>query len=87
MSDDNPIAPYHVLAWRLLWVGPYYAMALLFLIVVVITFGRDAGRSFCRDWLLARNMTDDFLNQILIGVGIVTCIAFGLAAVLYWALS
>ena len=32
-------------------------------------------------------MTDEFLNQILIGVGIVTCIAFGLAALLYWALS
>ena len=32
-------------------------------------------------------MTDDFLNQTLIGVGIVTCIAFGLAALLYWALA
>jgi len=32
-------------------------------------------------------MSDDFLNQILIGVGIVTCIAFGIAALLYWALS
>ena len=32
-------------------------------------------------------MSDDFLNQILIGVGIVTCIAFGLAAFLYWAMS
>jgi hypothetical protein len=52
MTDDNPIAPYHIIAWRLLWVGPYYAMALLFLAIVFITFGRDAGRSFCRDWLL-----------------------------------
>lgn len=32
-------------------------------------------------------MTDEFLNQILIGVGIVTCIAFGLAALLYWMLA
>lgn len=32
-------------------------------------------------------MTDEFINQIFIGVGIVTCIAFGLAALLYWALA
>lgn len=32
-------------------------------------------------------MTDEFLNQILIGVGIVTCIAFGFAAILYWVVS
>lgn len=32
-------------------------------------------------------MTDEFLSQILIGVGIVTCIAFGLAAILYWVLA
>jgi len=32
-------------------------------------------------------MSDEFLNQILIGVGIVTCIAFGLAAILYWMLA
>ena len=32
-------------------------------------------------------MSDDFLNQILIGVGIVTCIAFGLASLLYWVLA
>ena len=32
-------------------------------------------------------MTDEFLSQTLIGVGIVTCIAFGLAAILYWVLA
>ena len=32
-------------------------------------------------------MSDEFLNQILIGVGIVTCIAFGIAAILYWVLA
>ena len=32
-------------------------------------------------------MSDEFLDQVLIGVGIVTCLAFGLAALLYWALS
>ena len=32
-------------------------------------------------------MSDEFLNQILIGVGIVTVFAFGLAALLYWMLA
>ena len=32
-------------------------------------------------------MSDEFLDQVLVGVGIVTCIAFGLAAILYWVLS
>lgn len=32
-------------------------------------------------------MSDEFLDQVLIGVGIVTCIAFGLAALLYWVVA
>ena len=32
-------------------------------------------------------MKDQFLHQVFVGVGIVTCIAFGLAALLYWVLS
>lgn len=32
-------------------------------------------------------MTDEFLNQVLIGVGIVTCFAFALAAILYWVVT
>jgi len=32
-------------------------------------------------------MSDEFLDQVLIGVGIVTVISFGLAAILYWVLS
>lgn len=32
-------------------------------------------------------MSDEFLDQVLIGVGIVTCIAFGFAALLYWVLA
>jgi hypothetical protein len=32
-------------------------------------------------------MSDEFLDQVLIGVGIVTVISFGLAAILYWVLA
>ena len=32
-------------------------------------------------------MKDEFINQIFIGVGIVTVISFGLAAILYWVVS
>lgn len=32
-------------------------------------------------------MKDEFLNQILVGLMIVICFSFGLAAGLYWVLS
>jgi hypothetical protein len=32
-------------------------------------------------------MSDEFINQVLIGVGIVTTFAFGLSLLLYWVLS
>jgi hypothetical protein len=45
------------------------------------------GLEGCAILVGGKRMKDDFLNQILIGVGIVTCISFGLAALLYWVVS
>ena len=32
-------------------------------------------------------MTDEFIQQVFLGVGIVTCIASGVVLLLFWAVS